>query len=79
MSDSPTFKEGDWVLIKSIGEIGVIVTVYGEEVRVRVPRNDDWPYPDYIQAAKSDLRRTRRKLVQSEQPDPIESIEPALF
>lgn len=70
-------QEGDWVVVKSLGERGVVAKVYGEEVRVRIPRNDDWPYPDYIQTAKSDVRKTRAPSVQSH--NPIDDLEPALM
>ena len=70
-------REGDWVLIKSLGEKGVVVTVSDTDIRVRVPRSDDWPYPDYIQATRDDVRRTKPPSFQSH--NPIEDIEPALL
>ena len=70
-------KSGDWVVVKSLGEKGVVVTVGTDGYYVRVPRTDDWPYPDNIHAAINDVRRTRPPSFQSN--NSIEEIEEALL
>lgn len=55
------FKEGDWVTIKTTGDIGVVERFLKDgNVFVRVPSLTDWPFPKWEAVPLSDLKKARR-------------------
>jgi hypothetical protein len=62
-----TIKEGDWVRVTSIKEVGVVERFLKDgHVFVRIPSKTNWPFPKWETARVADLRKTR-------QPKPLAS------
>ena len=54
--------EGDWVLIQSTGDTGIVEKAMddGERLWVRIPSsNIDWPWPRWVHVPSDKARRIR--------------------
>ena len=69
MSNSK-IKEGDWVAIKTTGDIGVVEKIKVDGVVfVRVPSLTDWPFPKWEATTVANLKKARR--VKPPKPQPV--------
>ena len=69
-------KEGDWVRVTSIKEVGVVERFLKDgNVFVRIPSKTNWPFPQWETAKIDDLRKTR----QPKPPKPEQTFEEALL
>ena len=54
-------KEGDWVRIKTTGNVGVVERFLKDgNVFVRIPTKTNWPFPKWETTRLDDLRKTRQ-------------------
>lgn len=61
-SPSPRpFTKGDWVLIRSTKEIGIVEKTMDDEDQlwIRIPSQTDWPWPRWVHIHMDKVRRTR--------------------
>lgn len=70
--------EGDWVYIKSTKQKGVVVTAMdqGERLLIKVPRDDDWPFPKHVYAFVDSVRKCNAPKFK---PEPIVEHEEGLL
>jgi hypothetical protein len=53
-------REGDWVRVKTTGDVGVAERFFPEgKVFVRIPTKTNWPFPKWETVHVNDLRKAR--------------------
>lgn len=73
-TSEPNHPEGAWVKIKETGRKGVVVRSYPGLTEVRIPSDNDWPFPSYVKCHPSKLVRCKESDTPKEPDD-----EPAPF
>jgi len=52
-----SYREGTWVIVKDTGRRGVVVRALPGLTEVRVPSDNDWPFPSYVRCHPTKLMR----------------------
>ena len=52
-----SYREGTWVIVKDTGRRGVVVRALPGLAEVRVPSDNDWPFPSYVKCHPEKLKR----------------------
>jgi len=70
--------EDDWVFIKSTKSKGVVVKLFdeGERLLIRVPSDDDWPFPKHVYAFADSVRKCATP---KQEKEPSPDYEEGLF
>lgn len=69
-----SYRAGTWVTVKETGRRGVVVNAVAGLVEVRIPSDNDWPFPSYVRCHPTKLMRCKPP----DQPKETED-EPAPF
>ena len=70
--------EDDWVFIKSTKVKGVVIKLLnqGERLLIRVPSDDDWPFPKHVYAFTDSVRKS---VAPRQEKEPSPEYEEGLF